>query len=124
MLKPTERMQRLLTANEKQLAAIDRVLEGDTTTSERKANTETCTYQEAARRLHVSRPSIYRLAREGRLTIVPLCGVNRILVQSIEDLCTGTRKADQDAAVTVREMGKQRAARRAATIANRNGDAQ
>ena len=124
MLKPTERMQRLLAANEKQLAAIDRVLEGDTTTGERKANTETCTYQEAARRLHVSRPSIYRLAREGRLTIVPLCGVNRILVQSIEDLCAGTRKADQDAAVTVREMGKQRAARRAATIANRNGDAQ
>ena len=121
MLKPTERMQRLLAANEKQLAAIDRVLEGDTTTGEHKANTETCTYQEAARRLRISRPSVYRLAREGRLTVVPPCGVNRILVQSIEDLCTGARKADQDAAATVREMGKERAAKRAATIATRNG---
>lgn len=123
MLKPTERMQRILSANEKTLARIDAVLEGtDTTTGERKTNTETCTYQDAARRLHISRPSVYRLAREGRLTVVPLCGVNRILVQSIEDLCNGTRKADQDAAATVRELGKQRAARRAATIAKREGD--
>ena len=41
--------------------------------------------QELAERLGVSRPTIYRLARAGRLRTVKLCGVNRVVLSSLSD---------------------------------------
>ena len=79
-------MQKILTASPTMLAKIDRVLDGTDTTHDRpEADCRLVTYTEAARRLSVSRPTIYRLARAGRLEVVPLNGVNRIRLQSVVD---------------------------------------
>ena len=88
-MSATERMQKLLTASPTMLAKIDKVLDGEDTSPKPEADTRTVTYTEAAKRLGVSRPTIYRLARAGRLKVVPLLGVNRILLQSVIDFANG-----------------------------------
>lgn len=81
-----QRMMRLLTANQQTLAKVDAVLDG---TDGKPDNAETdcrlVTLTEAAKRMGVSRPTVYRLARLGRLQVVPLNGVNRIRLQSVFD---------------------------------------
>ena len=49
------------------------------------ANILVMTYTEAAKRLNLSRPTVYRLAKAGRLEVVPLDGVNRIRLKSVID---------------------------------------
>ena len=53
------------------------------------ADVRLVTYTEAAKRLNVSRPTVYRLARAGRLEVVPLDGVNRIRLKSVIDFANG-----------------------------------
>lgn len=43
------------------------------------------TYTETARMMKLSRPTIYRLTRAGRLRTVKLCGVNRVVLSSVVD---------------------------------------
>ena len=80
-MSATERMQKLLTASPTMLAKIDKVLDGEDTSPKPEADTRTVTYTEAARRLGLSRPTIYRLTRAGRT--VKLCGVSRIVLSSV-----------------------------------------
>ena len=63
-----ERMMKLLAANPQTLAKVDAVLNG-TDGKPGKANDDCClvTYTEAAKRLNLSRPTVYRLAKAGRL---------------------------------------------------------
>jgi len=88
MLGTSERLQKILAANAKQLAAIDGILRGETT-EKHEVNLETCTYSEAARRLRLSRPTVYRLVRDGRLRTVALCGVRRVTFSSMLDFVNG-----------------------------------
>ncbi len=81
-----DRMIKLFAANPKTLARIDAILDGsDTTPTPVDVDCRTITFTEAARRMGVSRPTVYRLAKAGRLEIVPLNGVNRIRLQSVVD---------------------------------------
>lgn len=81
-----DRMMKLFAANPKTLARIDAILDGsDTTPTPVDVDCRTITFTEAARRMGVSRPTVYRLAKAGRLEIVPLNGVNRIRLQSVFD---------------------------------------
>ena len=48
-------------------------------------NFKDITLKEIGREVSFSRPTIYRLAKAGRLEIVPLNGVNRIRLQSVVD---------------------------------------
>ena len=92
MMSATERLQKVLAANPTILARIDAVLNGsDTVIHASDTDCRTITYTEAARRMGVSRPTIYRLARAGLLKVVPLLGVNRILLQSVVDYTNGKR---------------------------------
>ena len=93
MLNATERMQKILTANPKVLARIDAVLDGTDVMPQLEKDCRLVTYTEAARRLSVSRPTIYRLARVGRLDVVPLNCVNRIRLQSVIDFTNGRNVA-------------------------------
>ena len=49
------------------------------------ADVRLITFTDAAKRLNLSRPTIYRLARQGRLEVVALNGVNRIRLSSVFD---------------------------------------
>ena len=81
-----DRMIKLFAANPKTLARIDAILDGsDTTPTPVDVDCRTITFTEAAKRMGVSRPTVYRLARAKRLEIVPLNGVNRIRLQSVFD---------------------------------------
>ena len=86
-----ERMMKLLAANPQTLARIDAVLNGTDGGKPGKADDDCrlVTYTEAARRLNLSRPTVYRLARAGRLDVVPLDGVNRIRLKSVIDFANG-----------------------------------
>lgn len=92
-----DRMIKLFAANPKTLARIDAILDGsDTTPTPVDMDCRTITFTEAARRLGVSRPTIYRLTRAGRLAVVPLGGVNRIKLQSVFDyFANGKANADK-----------------------------
>jgi len=50
------------------------------------------TYTEAARRLNLSRVTVYRLVKFGRLDVVPLDGVNRIRLKSVIDFANGATR--------------------------------
>ena len=80
-----ERLLKLATADAATLAKVDAVLNHTDTTHKPEADTRTCTFTEAARRLGVSRPTVYRLTRSGRLRTVKLCGVSRIVLSSVVD---------------------------------------
>lgn len=89
MLNINERMQKILNAPPKVLSRIDAILTGEDTTPEpQERENRLVTYTEAARRLNLSRPTIYRLVQSGRLAIVPLNGVNRVTIASINNLLT------------------------------------
>lgn len=87
-----ERFIKLATATPAVLARVDAILTGDDTTPiPKEEDTRLITYTEAARRLCLSRPTIYRLVKLGRLDIAPLDGVNRIRLQSVFDFANGLR---------------------------------
>lgn len=85
-----QRLMRLMTANPATLAKIDAVLDGtDGKPNKADADVRLVTYTRAAEMLNLSRPTIYRLAKLGRLEIVPLDGVNRIRLKSVIDFANG-----------------------------------
>ena len=91
-------MMKLLAANPATLAKIDAVLDG--TDGEATRADDDCrlvTYTEAARRMNVSRPTVYRLAKAGRLEVVPLDGVSRIRLKSVIDYITNPPEIDREA---------------------------
>ena len=88
-----DRMIKLLAASPKVLAHIDAILDGsDTTPAPVEIDCRTVTYTEAAKRLGVSRPTVYRLAKTGRLAVVPLNGVNRIRLKSVFDFADSAER--------------------------------
>ena len=89
-MNANERLLKIATANPAVLARVDAILCGDTTAQKPEADVRLVTYTEAAKRMGVSRPTVYRLAKAGRLEIVPLNGVNRIRLQSVVD-CVSKR---------------------------------
>ena len=93
MLNTNERLLKIATAIPAVLARVDAILDGsDTTPTPVEVDCRTVTFTEAAKRMGVSRPTIYRLARAGRLEIVPLNGVNRIKLQSVFDYVNGATR--------------------------------
>ncbi len=85
-----ERMMKLLAANPATLAKIDAVLGGtDGCPAKADDDVRLCTFTEAARRLNISRPTVYRLVKLGRLETVPLDGVNRIRLKSVIAFANG-----------------------------------
>ena len=85
-----ERMMKLLAANPETLAKIDAVLDGtDGKATRADDDCRLVTYTEAAKRLNLSRPTVYRLAKAGRLEVVPIGGVNRIRLKSVVDFANG-----------------------------------
>ena len=81
-----ERMMKLLAANPQTLAKVDAVLDGtDGKPDKADADVRLCTFTTAARMLGVSRPTVYRMTRLGRLATVRLGGTNRILMRSVFD---------------------------------------
>ncbi len=87
------RMIKLLAANPQTLAKVDAVLNGtDGMPGKADADVRLVTYTEAAKRLNISRPTVYRLVKLGRLEVVPLDGVNRIRLQSVIDFANGVRR--------------------------------
>ena len=89
---------KLLAANPATLAKVDAVLNG-TDGKPDKADTDCrlVTFTEAAERLNLSRPTVYRLAKAGRLEVVPLDGVNRIRLRSVVDYITNPPEIDGEA---------------------------
>ena len=88
-----ERMMKLLAANPQTLAKVDAVLDGrDGKTGKADADLRLLTYTEAAKRLNLSRPTVYRLVRLGRLQAVPLDGTSRIRLQSVIDFADGATR--------------------------------
>ena len=94
-MNTNERFTRIAHANPAILARIDSVLEGTDggTIGKRDEDTRLITFTEAAKRLNLSRPTIYRLTKLGRLDVVPLDGVSRIRLQSVFDYANGLRSA-------------------------------
>lgn len=84
-----QRMMRLLTANPATLAKVDAVLNGTDSKPTRDEDIRLCTYTEAAKRLGLSRPTVYRLAKMGRLETVSLNGTSRIRLKSVIDFANG-----------------------------------
>lgn len=84
-----DRMMRLLTANPATLAKIDAVLSGTDGEAAKADDLRLVTFTEAARRLNISRVTVYRLVKLGRLETVPLDGVNRIRLKSVIDFANG-----------------------------------
>jgi excisionase family DNA binding protein len=85
-----ERMMKILAANPATLAKIDAVLSGmDGGAAKADDDVRLCTFTEAARRLNISRPTVYRLVKLGRLETVPLDGTNRIRLKSVVDFANG-----------------------------------
>lgn len=86
-------MMKLLAAPPATLAKVDAVLNGtDRRAAKADDDLRLVTYTEAAARLNISRPTVYRLARLGRLEVVPLGGVNRIRLKSIVDFANGANR--------------------------------
>ncbi len=89
-----ERMLKLLAASPSVLAAVDAVLDGrDKGMEKADDDTRLVTYSEAAQRLNLSRPTIYRLVKIGRLETVPLDGTRRIRLKSLVEFADGTTQA-------------------------------
>ena len=89
MLSVNERMLKIATANPAVLARVDAVLCGDTTTPKPETDVRLCTYTETARMMKLSRPTVYRMVRAGRLKTIALNGTNRILYSSVVDCVSG-----------------------------------
>lgn len=88
-----ERMMKLLAATPQTLAKVDAILNGsDVMTAKADDDCRLVTYTEAAKRLNLSRPTVYRLVKLGRLEVVPLDGVNRIRLKSVVDFANGSTR--------------------------------
>ena len=89
----TKRMQMILSATPAMLAKVDAVLLGDDTHVPKvDPDVRTCTLTEAARRMGVSRPTIYRLIERKAIRAVELNGVSRVSLQSLFDYVANGEK--------------------------------
>ena len=85
-----QRIIRLLTAPPATLARVDAVLAGtDGKPDKADADVRLVTFTEAAEMLNISRPTVYRMVKLGRLEAVPLDGVSRIRLKSVIDFANG-----------------------------------
>ncbi len=85
-----ERMLRLATADAATLARVDEVLTGTSANAGSSRRTlELLTMTEAARRMNLSRVTVYRMVRKGVLQTVQLNGINRVKLQSMIDFLDG-----------------------------------
>lgn len=83
-------MMKICAASPALLAKIDAVLSGDDTLVPKvDPDLRSCTITEAARKYKISRPTMYRMIRSGRIKVLRLNGVNRVLIQSLIDCATG-----------------------------------
>ena len=81
-----ERMMKICSASPVTLAKIDAVLNGDdTAVPQREPDLSSCTITAAARKYKVSRPTMHRLIRAGKIKVLYLNGVRRVLNQSLVD---------------------------------------
>lgn len=79
-----ERIIAFLRASEDQLKRIDDILEGRNTPSVKaEAETRLITQEEAARRLGISRTTVWRLIKEGTLLTVNQRGKRRVRLDSL-----------------------------------------
>jgi len=90
-------MQKILLADSERLAKIDAILCGKATDDGRKEETRLIYVSETAKMLGLSRPTVYKLIREGRLDAIELDGVHRIRLQSVLDFSKGLRPRTTDA---------------------------
>jgi len=85
-----ERWRYLATADDATLEQVDRVLMGERLTpANGEQSLALLTLTETAKRLNVSRVTIYRMLQRGTLKSVPLNGVHRIKMQSVLDYLDG-----------------------------------
>nr|DAL90058.1 MAG TPA: helix-turn-helix domain protein [Caudoviricetes sp.] len=79
-----ERIIAFLRASEDQLKLIDDILEGRSTPSVKEdAVTKLITQEEAARRLGISRTTVWRLIKEGALLTINQRGKRRVRLDSL-----------------------------------------
>lgn len=79
-----ERIIAFLRASEDQLKRIDEILEGgDRPSVKAEPETRLITQEEAARRLGISRTTVWRLIREGALLTVNQRGKKRVRLDSL-----------------------------------------
>ena len=90
-MSTNERLLKLATADAATLARVDAVLDHrDTNERVREmVDARLLTYTETARMMKLSRPTIYRMVKAGRLKTMPLNGTSRIIYQSIVDCLNG-----------------------------------
>lgn len=93
-----ERLLKLATANAATLSRIDAILEGREPVRKPDApqaeiNTGLITKAEAAKRLHVSWQTVYRLCRDGSLDQVNVRGKNRVRLESVIAYASGEKAA-------------------------------
>lgn len=87
-----ERILRVLNASPEMLRKIDDILmDRDKKGRSSGEDIRTLTYTEAAERLNVSRPTVYKMVKTGRIDIVKISGVNRVRLQSLIDVALGRR---------------------------------
>ena len=87
-----ERMLRVLNASPEMLRRIDDILmDRGKKRESSEEDIRTVTLKEAAKRLGVSRPTVYRMVKSGRLETVKLEGSHRIRLQSLIDVAAGRR---------------------------------
>lgn len=86
-MDPTSRMQKILTASTTTLEQVDAILEGRVSLGNAD-DLRTLTLTEAANRLNVSRPTIYRVVKSGQLETVLIGGHERIPVRALTAYAT------------------------------------
>jgi len=100
MMSERERIMRLMSATPKTLARIDDILAGrDYSTREGTGEDDVrlLTLGDAAKRLSLSRPTVYKLCTEGRLPYVQLSENRgkRIRLQAVLDFAKGSGAASR-----------------------------
>lgn len=85
MMTTNDRLSTLLKATPSVLQKIDDILLGKSSIRSQEKDTRLVEITEAAKRLNVSRPTIYRLLKAGKLKSVELCGTQRVKLQSVYD---------------------------------------
>jgi excisionase family DNA binding protein len=88
------RFTKLLIATPEQLQRIDAVLEGTATDAPANTDRRLLTFTDAAEVLNLSRPTIWRMVRDGELPCVEIReGTRRISSQAITEFLNGKRRA-------------------------------
>lgn len=86
-----ERMIKVAMATPADKAKIDAILDHRDITERVRETVDArlLTYTETARMMKLSRPTVYRLVRAGRLKTMPLNGTSRIIYSSVVDCLNG-----------------------------------